>query len=274
LNESDQFQLRILSCYKMKKHDWDPDLYLQFNKERLQPAIDLVSKIDCVGPNKILDIGCGPGNSTQILAQKWPQAEITGIDNSPAMIKKASNDYPNQKWILLDAGKDNIEENFDIVFSNATIQWIPKHDLFFERFSKRINNHGVLAVQLPLYLDMPIARSIAEVAAQEKWQNTTKAVSTLFTIHNASFYYDQLSKYFGEVEIWKTDYHHIMDSHNAILEMIRSTGLRPYLERIVDEDEKLEFETLVLQKIRQDYPLQKNGKVLFPFERLFFTAKK
>ena len=258
----------------MNKTDWNPALYLKFDKERIQPSIDLVSRIDVSNPHKIIDIGCGPGNSTQILVQRWPDATIVGADNSPAMIKKASNDYPNQKWLLFDAGKDDIDEKFDIVFSNATIQWIPNHNKLIQRFSGLLNDEGILAVQVPLFFDMALGKSIAEIAEQPKWKAASKGVKELFTIHNASYYYEHLSTYFRRIDIWVTDYYHVMESQVAILEMIRSTGLKPYLERIASDTDKKEFETLILNKIIQDYPSQSNGKALFPFKRLFFLAKK
>src|SRR6266542_994395 len=117
----------------MNKHDWNPDLYLKFNKERIQPSIDLVSRIAINDPKSIIDIGCGPGNSTQILAERWPKARIVGVDNSPAMIEKAKKDYPHQEWCVLDAGKVLILETYDVVFSNATIQWIPDHERLMKR---------------------------------------------------------------------------------------------------------------------------------------------
>jgi trans-aconitate 2-methyltransferase len=258
----------------MKKHDWNPDLYLKFNKERIQPSIDLVARIDYENPIRIIDIGCGPGNSTQILCQRWPDSSIIGADNSPAMIKKATEDYPGQKWILFDAGKDEMDEKFDIVFSNATIQWIPDHDALLNKFSSMMNENGILAIQIPLFFDMPLGVAIANIASNKKWQQATKGVKELFTIHDASYYYNQLANHFTQIEIWVTDYYHIMESHLSILEMIRTTGLKPYLDRIEDENEKNEFEAFVLDKIRKDYPMQNDGRVLFPFNRLFFTAKK
>lgn len=258
----------------MKKSDWNPDLYLKYDKERLQPSIDLVARIDYNKPDKIIDIGCGPGNSTQILVNRWPDSNIVGADNSPAMIKKATEDFPNQKWILVDAGKDNINDKFDLVFSNATIQWIPNHDKLLKRFAGLLNDSGILAVQLPLFFDMPLSKSISEVAGQSKWKAATRGVDSLFTINTSAYYYDHLAKYFSEINIWTTDYYHVMESQSSILEMIRSTGLKPYLERLADNNEEKQFETHVLRKIKQDYPLQNNGKVLFPFKRLFFVAKK
>lgn len=258
----------------MSKQDWNPDLYLKFDKERIQPSVDLVARIDNLQPKRIIDIGCGPGNSTQILYKKWSESDIIGADNSPAMIKRATEDYPNQKWILFDAGVDNLNEKFDLVFSNATIQWIPNHDKLLKRFADLLNDSGVLAVQLPQFFDMPLGKAISEIGKQSKWIDAAKGVDNLFTINSASYYYDHLAKYFCMIDIWTIDYYHVMESQSSILEMIRTTGLKPYLERIADNNDKKQFETLVLEKIKQDYLLQNNGKVLFPFKRLFFVAKK
>jgi trans-aconitate 2-methyltransferase len=255
-------------------NDWNPELYLQFNKERTQPSIDLVSRINHKNPHKIIDIGCGPGNSTQILFQRWPESDITGADNSPAMIQKAKTDYPDQKWILFDGGKDELNEKFDIVFSNATIQWIAEHEKLLAKFSQLLNDQGVLAVQLPLFFDMDVGKAIKRIASEQQWNSATRGVEELFTIHTASFYFDQLSKHFSEIELWKTQYIHIMESHKAIFEMLRSTAIKPYLDRLPDQNDKLEFGKQVLSSIEVDYPVQKNGKVLFPFKRLFFIAKK
>ena len=257
----------------MTKKDWNPDLYLKFDKERIQPTIDLVSRIDFDSPSKIIDIGCGPGNSTQILAQRWPKSQISGVDNSQAMIDKASYDFPNQDWKLLDAGTDEIKDKYDIVFSNATIQWIPNHNDLLEKFKNILTDKGIMAIQLPLFFEMPLGQSIARISKENRWSAITENVNDLFTIHDYSEYYDILSKLFKTIEIWESNYVHIMDSQYSILEMIRSTGLRPYLNKLDNDVDKLDFEEKVLTDIKNYYPLQKNGKVLFPFKRLFFIAK-
>jgi trans-aconitate 2-methyltransferase len=258
----------------MTKTDWNPNLYLKYDKERIQPSIDLVSRINIDKPFRIIDIGCGPGNSTQVLVQRWPDSEIIGIDNSPAMIEKAKKDYPNQDWQILDAGTNEIAGKFDIVFSNATIQWIPDHANLLKKFHNILSENGILAVQVPLFWDMPLGKSIACIAEGSRWKSETHGVTSLFTIHDSSYYYDQLSSLFNSIDIWGTDYIHILDSQLSILEMIRSTGLRPFLDRLESENDKNDFEKIVLEEIKKDYPLQKDGKVLFPFKRLFFTAKK
>jgi len=255
----------------MSKKDWKPKLYLKFNKERIQPSIDLISRIDVTNPSKIIDIGCGPGNSTQIIKEKWAYANILGIDSSPAMIEKARKDYPNQEWKVIDAGIDEIKDKFDIVFSNAVIQWIPNHYSLFKKIKKIVAPNGLIAMQLPLFFEMPLGQIIAKVAKQ--WSTEINKVTELFTINDYSFYYDSLSELFGTVEMWETTYFHIFDSHLSIIEMMKSTGLKPYLDILQSKKDKKTFESIVLQEIRNAYPLQKNEKVLLPFKRLFFIAK-
>jgi trans-aconitate 2-methyltransferase len=254
--------------------DWNPDLYLKFNQERTQPSIDLVSRIGFDKPNNIIDIGCGPGNSTQVLVSRWPGSKITGIDNSPAMIEKAKEDYPKQDWYIIDAGNEEIKGKYDIVFSNATIQWIPNHASLLKKFHALLSGHGLLAIQVPLFWDMPIGQKLLEIGSNDRWNSATKRVKELFTIHDPSFYYDHLSDLFNSIDIWVSDYFHILSSQSSILEMIRSTGLRPYLDSLKSEFDRKAFEELVFQEIVKDYPLQKDGKVLFPFKRLFFIARK
>jgi len=255
-------------------NDWNPELYLKFDKERTQPSIDLVSRINFKNPLTIADIGCGPGNSTQILVQRWPDAKIFGIDNSPAMIEKAKKEYPNQAWQIRDAGKDKIEGTFDIVFSNATIQWIPNHTALFQKFHSLLSPKGLVAIQIPLFWDMPLGKAIAGIGTMGRWAAETQGATNLFTIHNYSFYYNVLSELFPSIELWETNYFHILDSQQSILEMIRSTGLKPYLERLKTETDITDFENLAFNEIQKDYPLQTDGKVLFPFKRLFMLAKK
>lgn len=254
--------------------DWNPELYLKFDKERTLPSIDLVSRIDLLNPRNIIDIGCGPGNSTQILVQRWPDSEILGVDNSPSMIEKAKRDYPKQNWSILDAGTDMINNKYDLIFSNASIQWIPNHVELFKKFNSALTENGVLAIQIPKFWEMPLGKAISGIASNNEWHNITKGVVELFTIHNYSFYYDHLAELFHSIELWETDYIHILDTQISILEMISSTGLKPFLDRMESDIDRKEFQNMVLNEIIKDYPSQKNGKVLFTFKRLFFIAKK
>lgn len=254
--------------------DWSPEHYLQFKSERTQPSIDLISRIERDKPESIIDIGCGPGNSTQALVNRWPESRITGLDSSVAMIEKARQDYPNQEWITADAATYKSETRFDIVFSNAAIQWIPDHEALLTGFHGVLRQNGVLAIQIPKFWEMPLGKIINDTSHDIRWRAQTKDISHLFTIHDYSFYYDQLAGLFNRVELWQTDYMHVLESHESILEMIRSTGLKPYLERLEKTSDKNEFEDIVLQETISAYPTQANGKVLLPFKRLFFIGYK
>lgn len=258
-----------------RDNDWEPELYLKFRNERTRPVIDLVNRISTdFLPEKIIDIGCGPGNSSQILVRRWPSAYLVGIDNSSAMIEKAKTDYPDQEWIIADGASYKTTLRFDVVFSNSAIQWIPSHEQLLDKFHELLTDKGILAVQIPLFWDMPAGKALAKVTGNARWKKDLDSVSDIFTIHDNSFYYDQLSKYYNPVEIWQTDYIHIFSSWYSILEMIRSTALKPYFERLKNESVRREFEEELFNEIKSNYSLQGDGKVLFPFRRLFFIGYK
>lgn len=254
--------------------EWNPNLYMQFKSERTQPSIDLIARINQVAPRSIIDLGCGPGNSTQVLVNRWPDAHVTGLDSSKAMIHKARQDYPHQEWLVADILSHDPDVKYDIVFSNAVIQWIPDHVELLKKFQRMLLNGGVVAIQVPLFWEMPLGKCIKNIADEGRWKPHMVGVSDLLTIHDYPFYYDCLSDLFTSIEIWETQYLHIMDSHESILEMMRSTGLKPYLEKLETDSEKEKFEGDVLDQISRAYPRQKDGKVLLPFKRLFFIGRK
>ncbi|MBT4642031.1 MAG: methyltransferase domain-containing protein [Deltaproteobacteria bacterium] len=254
--------------------DWNPELYLQFKSERTQPSIDLISRINQAEPRSIIDMGCGPGNSTQALVNRWPKSQVTGLDGSAAMIQQARQDFPHQEWIIADATTFETETRFDLVFSNAAIQWIPNHEELLTRLFNLLSENGTLAIQIPLFLDMPLGKIINKRANDDRWRAQTEGVLDLFTIHDVSFYYDILSKLFNSIEMWETNYMHVLNSHGSIMEMMSSTGLKPYLERLYSESDKNDFKEEVLKETIKAYPSQMNGKVLLPFKRLFFIGYK
>lgn len=253
---------------------WNPDLYLKFKRERTQAVKDLIFRIKKEKPERILDLGCGPGNSTGELRKRWPEAEIIGLDSSEEMLEKARSSYPDIEWVQADGGEDlSFLEKFDIVFSNATIQWIPGHKRLLNNLVELINEDGILAVQVPNTKYMPIRIAINETAEDDKWQKKFHNMKQYIHYEELSFYYDVLYKDVKEIELWETTYNHVMLDHESIIEWYNSTGMRPYLEKL-EQWEKDEFAESVLKKIRKSYKLQSDGKVLFPFRRLFFIAYK
>jgi len=253
--------------------DWNPELYLRFNQERTQPAIDLLNRIHLGSPQKILDVGCGPGNSTQILAQRWPEANILGIDSSVAMIEKAKADYPMSSWQVMDAQHINYVNEFDLIFSNAVIHWVPDHVSLINNLIAALKANGILAIQMPLYHEMPVY-TLVEQLYYNTFPASHAAIDRVFNFHSAAYYYDLLSQTGCQFTLWESSYFHVMASYAQIVEMIKSTGLKPYLDEISGESQKAEFAETVLHSLPTIYPQQRDGKILFPFKRLFLTVDK
>ncbi|NLY98590.1 MAG: methyltransferase domain-containing protein [Clostridiaceae bacterium] len=252
--------------------DWNSEQYLMFKAERTQPAVDLANRITTVHPRKILDIGCGPGNSTEVLYKKYPNAYILGVDKSEEMIKTARINYPNLDFKICDASKDlfQLDKDFDIVFSNACIQWVPDHKHLIRNMLNLLNENGVLAVQIPMNDNEPIQKAIYELVTSDKWRSYFKEPRIFYTL-SQSEYYDLLSEASEKFFIWETVYYHVMKSHNDILEWYRGTGLRPYLH-VLPDDKKEIFERELMENLIQRYPKQKNNDIIFKFPRFFFIA--
>jgi trans-aconitate 2-methyltransferase len=254
--------------------EWDPDHYLQFKRERTQPSIDLVARIQMDNPKTIIDIGCGPGNSTQILLNRWPHADILGIDSSKAMIERARQDYPHQKWKVADAATLTTRPTYDIVFSNAAIHWIPRHHLLLQRLFQMLNENGILAVQVPANQESPLYKSILRVSMSKKWSPFTADREDSITYHSADYYYGQLGLYTKEIVIWETIYYHIMKSHEELIEWYKGTAMKPLLDSLPNDESREEFKREVLIGCQASYPLQRDRRILYPFKRLFFIARK
>ncbi len=263
---------------------WDPDSYLRFEQERTQPSYDLVSRIVGLDPATVIDIGCGPGNSTRVLRERWPNAHITGLDNSPEMIEKARAAFPQGTWILADAamwrpdaGGTHPEgcthpQRYDLVFSNAALQWIPNHELLLRSLFGLLKPQGALAVQVPANNDSPLYRAVVQVSGKAEWREWTSGCDGLLTYHPASFYYDQLSALSRRVYVWQTTYYHVLADHQGMIDWYASTGMRCYLERLPGDAQRKAFQAQVLDECRAHYPQQQDGQILFPFRRLFFVA--
>lgn len=251
---------------------WDPDSYLRFEHERTIPSRDLVARIDLRNPKAIIDVGCGPGNSTSVLRHAWPEAAVVGLDNSVEMIKKAQATYPEDRWILADAADWQSDEKYDLVFSNATLQWIPNNEKVLGHLYDQTSEKGALAAQVPFNVESPLLKAITIVSKKPKWRNLMKGCSDQIFYRDENYYYDALSRLSTRVELWITTYIHIMEGHQSLIDWYSSTGLKIYLERIDTEDGRSQFKSEILEMCRAQYPTRQNGKVLFPFRRLFFIA--
>ena len=256
---------------------WNSDQYLKFKKERTQPSIDLANRIKLNDPQKIIDIGCGPGNSTKVLFDRFPCAEsITGADFSENMIAKAREEYGGSgiDFMLFDATRDfsKLSDDYDVVFSNACIQWVPDHPKLISDMMGVLKKGGVLAVQTPMNYREPIHRIIAETVESEKWARKFSYRRIFYNL-TPEEYHDLLSEISSDFTLWETVYCHRMPSHESIMEWYKGTGLKPYLSQLEGED-ATEFEKEIFEKVKEAYPVQKNGEIIFRFPRFFFTAIK
>ena len=252
--------------------EWDAELYLRFANERTRPSIDLIQRINLTAPRRIVDLGCGPGNSTQALRRRWPEAEIIGLDSSPQMIEAAKQTYPDGIWELGDAASWRAREPVDLVFSNAMFQWLPDHATLCRHLFDQLAPGGALAVQMPAHHDSPVHREMLELSKDPSWDHRMQSARTALTREPPSLYYDTLAPVASHLDLWETIYCHILAGPEAILEWFRGTGLRPFLEALASDDERRRFEQMLRDRYVVSYPRQPDGKVLFPFRRLFFIA--
>lgn len=252
---------------------WDPKQYSKFEKERTLPSYDLSSAIVHDNVTSVIDIGCGIGNSTAVLKERFPNAKVIGADNSDSMLLSARKSHPDISFIKIDASDLSVlNQRYDIVFSNACIQWIPNHVKLLRDMMGLLNDKGVLAVQVPLQSKHPMHKIIQEMAKSEKWSEKLGEVRPFYVL-TESEYFDVLTDLSDNFRIWETVYYHAMPSHRAIIEWYKGTGLRPYLEKLSDADKPL-FEEDIFNAVKAEYSLQKNGEIIFRFPRLFFTAQK
>lgn len=253
--------------------DWNSEQYLKFKAQRTQPAIDLAARLGGK-PLEIIDLGCGPGNSTRALKNRFPGAFVIGADNSKNMVEKAREENPDLEFITLDVGGDlsEMRGKFDVAFSNACLQWLPNHAELLPRLFGLLRKNGSLAVQIPVNFEEPVHRVITELAENGKWRGKFPE-KRIFGTLTQSEYFDILSGLTDDFEMWQTTYCHRMPSIESIIEWYGSTGLRPYLAALSD-GEGAEFTAEIAARLAREYPEQKNGEIIFRFPRFFFIAKK
>ena len=248
--------------------DWNPTLYMQFGAERSRPAAELLARIPLNDVASALDLGCGRGNSTALLYQRWPNAAITGIDTSPAMLSEARNALPECHFVEADIRSLQPEIPPDLIYANASLQWLSDHDELFPRLISLLKHNGFLAVQMPYNWEEPSHVLMREVAKEQGYPNRGR--DPLPSVHR---YYDILSQAGSEVDIWRTTYYHKMNSHQAIIGWVSATGLRPWLQDL-DESQKQQFLARYHQRLQEHYPVQQDDQILLAFPRLFIVAQR
>ncbi|MEP7241245.1 MAG: trans-aconitate 2-methyltransferase [Devosia sp.] len=249
--------------------DWSPSLYTRFEDERTRPSRDLLAQVpDVSGP--IFDMGCGPGNSTEVLAQRWPEATITGLDSSASMLAEARTRLPRLRFAAADARTWVPEPGTGLVFANATYQWVPEHLTQLPRVLAALPPGGVLAVQMPDNVAEPSHQLMRDVANAGPWVEKLKGAARA-PLPAPRIYYDALQPFATRLDIWHTVYNHVLVDAAAVVDWVRATGLRPFLDPL-DADEQAAFLADYTRRIEKAYPPTVDGKVLLRFPRLFIVA--
>ncbi len=250
---------------------WDSEQYLKFERQRTRPARDLAAEIAGLAPGHVLDVGCGPGNSTAVLRQTFAEADILGVDSSPEMIERARERCPGAAFRLFDIRADLTElGRFDVVFSNACLQWIDGHEELIGALFGLLNPGGVLAVQMPQNEDEPFFKLIEEVTAEPR-RGFADAGVERSKVLAPERYFDILSRHTDNFDIWQTVYRHPMGSVREMVEWVKGSRLKPYLDALGPADAAA-LEQELAARAKGLYPVRENGQVVLCFKRLFFTA--
>ncbi|KNC07991.1 trans-aconitate methyltransferase [Pantoea sp. RIT-PI-b] len=254
--------------------DWNPQLYRQFESERTRPARELLERIPQADVRFATDLGCGPGNSTELLVQAWPNAQITGIDSSEAMLQQARERLPSCRFQQADIRTWQAEQPQQVIYANASLQWLTEHHTLLPHLVSQLAVGGALAIQMPDNLEEPSHRLMRDVAERENWQGLiSPQAADRKRLLTTDQYYDLLSDAGCQVDIWRTTYYHPMTDAQGIITWLRATGLRPFLAGL-DDTQQSAFLHDYHQALIPAYPARSNGKVLLAFPRLFMVAVK
>ena len=254
--------------------DWNPALYRRFESERTRPAIELLARVPLAEAPYAVDLGCGPGNSTELLAARYPQAQIVGVDSSEAMLASARERLPGLRFELADIATWRPARPPALIFANAVLQWLPDHATLLPRLFDSLAPGGVLALQMPDNLDEPSHRAMRELAAQPPWSAwLPHAVALREKPLAAAAYYDLLAPLAAAVDVWHTVYRHPMASPEAIVDWLRSTGLRVFVDPL-PEPEREGYLRAYRARIADAYPARADGQRLLDFPRLFVVARR
>jgi trans-aconitate 2-methyltransferase len=258
--------------------DWNPDLYRRYEDERTRPARELLARVPLGQASRVVDLGCGPGNSTELLVQRFAGAQIVGTDNSEVMLASARQRLPGVRFELSDIANWAPDAAWggapDLIYANAALQWVPDHATLISRLFAALAPGGVLAIQMPDNQQEPTHRLMREVAAQAPWAASIGDADGLRTeLLDIGGYYDLLAPQAARIDVWHTIYQHPMTSPAAIVEWLRGTGLRPFVDRLspaLQASYLAEYE----RRVAQAYAPRADARWLLAFPRMFIVAQR
>lgn len=251
---------------------WDPSQYLKFASERLRPAIDLLSHVPLEAPATIYDLGCGAGNVTRLLKERWPAGAVTGVDSSPEMLARAREAAPGLAWIEADLATWSPPAPADLIYSNAALHWLDDHAALFPRLLGLLRSGGTLAVQMPRNHGAPSHTGMIAAARSGPWAARLEPLLRPDPVAEPGFYYDVLRPEAAALDIWETEYLHALEGDDPVVSWTRGTALKPLLDALAEPDRSA-FLDDYRARMRAAYPRRGDGRTLFPFRRLFLVAR-
>jgi trans-aconitate 2-methyltransferase len=253
---------------------WDPAQYARYAGERGRPFLDLIARIGHDAPRRVVDLGCGPGTLTELLARRWPEAAIEGIDSSPEMIDRAAELTGDRLTFRMgDVADWQPPADVDVIVSNATLQWVPRHQQLFQRWAAGLPPGGWIALQVPGNFEAPSHGLMRNLALSARWRAQLGEVLRHDDAVGTPSTYAALLLHEGlTVDVWETTYLHVLQGVDPVLEWVRGTGLRPVLAAL-DTTDAAAFETEYADALRRAYPPGPHG-TLFPFRRIFAVAHR
>lgn len=254
--------------------DWSASQYLLFADERTRAARDLLAQVP-PGPRlKVIDLGCGPGNSTELLVARFPEAEVSGVDSSPDMLRQARKQLPTLRFEEADLATYAPPPGTHLLFANAVFQWVPDHLDVLARLLDALPPGGVLAVQMPDNLAEPSHRLMREIAAAQPFAGKLAgAIALRDRLASPNVVYDRLKPHCSGLDVWHTIYNFVLAGPDAVVEWVKGTGLRPFLAPL-DDGERETYLAAYRAAVADAYPLQTDGKLLLRFPRFFLVAVK
>ncbi|HVN35073.1 MAG TPA: methyltransferase domain-containing protein [Casimicrobiaceae bacterium] len=252
---------------------WDPEQYLKFAQPRLRPAVDLLSRIALEAPRCVYDLGCGAGNVTRLLASRWPDATVTGVDDSAAMLEEAARTPSRIVWREESVAAWAPDAPADLIYSNATLHWLPDHAALFPRLMGMLAPAGVLAVQMPRNWAAPSHKLVEDTVRGGPWQGKLEHLLRPPPVADPRFYYRVLAPHAAGVDIWECEYLQVLAGDNPVKEFVKGSWLKQFLDAL-DAPERAAFEDQYAMRIHEAYPREPGGTTLFPFRRLFVIATK
>jgi len=249
---------------------WDPSQYLRYDNERSQPTRDLIAAIGDLNPMEIVDLGCGTGNSTALLAHRWPEASLIGVDTSTEMLDQADQSGLHAVWQEADIASWQPSRPADLIFSNAALHWLDDHDVLFPKLVAGLRPGGMLAVQMPYNFSQPSHTLISEIATEPRWVERLSNVIRPSPVSTPETYLQMLEPLISAVRVWTTTYLHVLHGEHPVARWTGGATLRPVIAAL--EDDADEFIADYQTRLERAYPRRADGSTVLPFTRMFILA--